>query len=707
VASTATQRELDRGLEAHRAGRLADAEKLYRKVLREAPQQHEALHLLGLVRHQLGQPEEAERLIRAALRVRPEATVYYENLSAIQRSRGSLTDAVETCSTGLRHGASARLVSDLIDALLGLGRFQEGLQVIDRLPPIERASEVRLADRATCLLRLGRLTEATASAEQAVALNRDSGNALAVLADLATLRGDHRHAAQFWQDACQAHPQWQAAAVNRGMSLLRAGDTEAALRFLASLTLPADPLVAAALLNARAAAYRKLNRRDIAEPLLRQALVLSPSNAEYLGNYSDLRRQAHPAHALLLARRGAMLDPSNAGVLNNWGLALAELDRLEEARVMYHRAIALQPAHGEMLNNLCDPLRWFKELDLASRFYRRAVAAEPGLAVARYGQGTYLLSLGELAPGWEGYSWRIKGGDMVIRRPFDLPFWEGQELKGRLLVWGEQGFGDEIIYGSMLPDLARSGLPAIVECDARLVDVFTRSIPGLPFVARTTPPGARLTHSDIVVQAPMGDLALLFRTRIADFPSSPRYLIPRGELVEQWRRRLAALGPGPKIGFAWRSSRVDALSRRFHPPVLQWAPVLTQAGATFVSLQYGQAAPDLAVLREKAGIDVHSFADLDLFNDIEDVLALSAALDLVVATGTTAFTLPAAAGTPVWLAVPESDYFMFGTDRYPWFPSIKVYAHPYQVPWPATIKRIADDLAGWLRERPATAPGSS
>jgi Flp pilus assembly protein TadD len=673
VARIATQRELDKGLEAHRGGRLAEAEKLYRKVLRAAPQHHEALHLLGLLRHQQGDPGEAERLIRMAIRNQPDATVYYENLVAIQRGRGGQADAVETCRNGLLQGPSVRLASELMEALLALGR----------------------------------VAEAEAAATQVLTLDRDNGNALAVLAELATSRGEHRHAAQLWQQASQAHPQWQAAAINLGMSLLRAGDADAALRTLTGLGLPADPGVAGALLNARAAAHRKLSQPAPAEALLRQALALAPGSAEFLSNLSDLRRRGDPTHALLLARLATAAEPGNGGAYNNQGLALTELDRLDEARAMYSRAVALEPANAETLNNLCDPLRWLGELDVAGRVYARALAIHPDLPAARYSHGTYQLLRGQLEPGWANYAWRIADATITVRRPFDLPFWDGKPLDGRLLVWGEQGFGDEVIFGSMLPDLARSGIPAIVECDPRLVSIWSRSFPGLDFAARATPPDPRLSAADVVAQVPLGDLARSFRTRIGDFPTAGGCLIPRQDLLEHWRRRLEALGPGPKIGFAWRSRTVNAVSRRFHPPLEQWRPMLGVASATFVCLQYGDVAAELAHMREATGATVHSFAELDLFNDIEGALALSAALDLAISTGTTAFTLPAAAGVPVWIATPASDWFRFGTDRYPWFPSVTLYAHPYRAPWSATISRIADDLTARLAAAAATERGSS
>jgi hypothetical protein len=203
----------------------------------------------------------------------------------------------------------------------------------------------------------------------------------------------------------------------------------------------------------------------------------------------------------------------------------------------------------------------------------------------------------------------------------------------------------------------------------------------------------------------MGSLARWYRTRIEDFPERP-FLRPRPDLLDYWRRRLAELDDRPKVGFAWRSRRTDGLARRVHPPVLEWAPVLSQREATFISLQYGEADDDLAAVRAELGTTVHKFPDIDLMNDLEGVLALSAALDITVASATSAYTFAGATGTPVFLAVPEFNTWWFGTRRYPWLSSVRAYPHRYAHPWSTTIDRIAEDFALALRNRRAAHRGS-
>lgn len=695
----ALQQRFDAAIARHQAGDLDTAAAAYRGLLAEAPQMSEMLHGLGLLHHQLGRVAEAERLIARAVGLRPDIAIYQENLAALQKARGAQTIAIATCRAALNHVSSTRLFAILLDALIESGAFAQALAVLDDMARSEPVAGDRLADRAHCLLRLGQAEEALAAAMRAVGFDPTNGNALSVLAEQATLSGDHRRAVASWARALHAHPGWTTARVNLGLSLLQADDAAGALRFLAPVPLSIEDGLAATVLNGRAAAHRQLKQVDLALASLRAALSILPSSGEYLSNLSELLRKDTPEQAVLLAARAVAVEPLYVNALNNLGLALEETDRERDALAHFRRVIALAPSYADAQNNSAGPLRAFGFFKEAGQAYRRMLAITPDVAAGVYGLGTTQLVMGNLADGWRNFERRLGEGGAVKARPFGMPFWNGEPLDGRLLVWAEQGLGDEIVFGTMLADLARRNIRAIVECDSRMIDVFARSHPGLEFVARTQPPDPRLSAPDVRAQVAMGSLARWTRRQISDFSGSVASLVPRPDLVQKWRRRLAELPPGPKIGFAWRSQRMDAVARREHPPILDWGPVLAQRRATYVSLQYGETEPDLQRLEAAFGVKVHRLSDLDLWDDLDGILAVSAALDLVLASPTTAFCLPAAAGTPVWLIVPENTYLLLGSDGYPWFPSVRTYVHHMTQPRSTTMGHIARDLSEWLAER--------
>src|SRR5262249_38669882 len=96
---------------------------------------------------------------------------------------------------------------------------------------------------------------------------------------------------------------------------------------------------------------------------------------------------------------------------------------------------------------------------------------------ARVRYGLAALALGRFAEGWTAYESRFyTEEDRVVRRPEPPPYWQGQDLKGKsILIWCEQGLGDEIIYASMIPDIVARGARCLIACSQRMVPIFKRS----------------------------------------------------------------------------------------------------------------------------------------------------------------------------------------------------------------------------------------
>lgn len=692
--SNAILRKLSLAVEHHRAGRLKDAADGYGQVLRKVPRHGDALHLLGLVRYQQGDAAEAERLITEAIRVQPTQGAYYENLSAVQRSRGDLAAIVETARRGLQKVKSPVLEDALLGGLIGASRFAESLEVLDALDARSAPTDARLADRALCLFRLGKLDRAAAVASDVLTHSPANLNALSVAADIATAQGRHAAAVELWSKALSFNPTWTAARINRALSQLNSGRAIEALDGLLDLDLPGEPELALTKLNVQSAAARAQKDGSLAARFLRQAVALAPGDDRSWMNLSEVVRPFSAPDSADFSRRALALNPGHVGAHINHAIALVELDRLEAALGAFRRALAISPADAALMNNMTGPHRWNGDFARAIALYRRALAVDPAFAPARHGLGTAHLIAGTFEEGWRAYEGRISGDPEFHIRPFTTPRWGREALDGSLLVWGEQGLGDEVFFAALLPDVMRVVKSVVVECDPRLVGIFARSFPPATVVGRTDPPAPVLTEKRIVAQIPAGSLAGYFRSRTEDFGDARAFLIPRPDLVQRWRERVADLGSGHKVGFAWRTSRGGTEARRYHPALREWMPVLTRSDAVFISLQYGAVDDDIRIAAGEYGVALHRFTDFDLRDDLENLLALSSVLDLSICTLTTPFNFPAAAGTPTWVLAPKNDMFLLGGGReHLWYRSVRLYLRAAGEPWCRPIGEIADDLA--------------
>jgi hypothetical protein len=308
----------------------------------------------------------------------------------------------------------------------------------------------------------------------------------------------------------------------------------------------------------------------------------------------------------------------------------------------------------------------------------------------RWGLTTLLLVHGRFAEGWPEFEWRWRTENRYLRRCFTQPWWQGEPLTDRhLLVWGEQGIGDEVLFTSLVPDLIRRAGRLTLECAPRLVPLLARSFPGMTVIARNDPPDARAFEADI--QSPLASTACRLRQQFEYFPVQERYLHADSAQVSQLRARYRALGQGPIIGLSWRSgnAKVGAL-RSIALSAL--APALLSRNAVYVSLQYGDPCPEIADFVARFGVPVHFDREINSFESLDDFAAQVAAMDLVISIDNATVHFAGALGRPVWVLLPAGRalywYWFLGRNTSPWYPSARLFRQNKAGDWSNVIAEL-------------------
>ncbi len=695
---------LAKAVRLHQSGQLDEAERHYRRHLKEHRKDAEAFYLLGALRLQKGDAQEGMAQLRRAIVLLPSVPHFLETLASGGEALGLFEAALAHVTHARAIGASPGSLLQRARLLFQLRRYGEAHGAFEAAARSGVGGPAVGLDVALCLRQLGRWTEAEAVYRSLMVTADTVVEALVGLADTAEDSGRPGDAVGTLRRAVAVMPGNLGARLKQAGALFRLGGAIPAVGVASSVlaVLPkgpeADPLRIATL-SLLGAAYRELGRHKEAVGATRRFLALAPGDPDGWANVADVAgKLSGPETGVVFAGRALVLMPGHVGGLVNRALALVDLERESEALSCLRRALALVPGNPSTWSDLDGPLRARGDWSALDTALRRAVAIDPGLATAWYMMATAALTLGDLGRGWPLYRWRFTSPKIQQRRPFDLPWWDGKPLAGRLLAWGEQGVGDEMLHAGLFSDLVERGVKAIIECDRRLVPIFERSFPELAFVARRDPPDAQLLAPDIAAQIPLGDLPALFRPDLASFDRRPDFLIPDAERLAACRDWLSTLGPGPKVGIAWRSSRKDPSSRRLHTELGEWGPILAVAGAHFVNLQYGDCQDEIADAESRFGAAIHRCPGLDLFSDLEGVLALSSGLDLTISTITTAHVLGAASGTPTWLLLSRLDYYALGQDRHPWLPSTRGFVREVGSDWSAPISAAAGMLEGWVAE---------
>ena len=224
-----------------------------------------------------------------------------------------------------------------------------------------------------------------------------------------------------------------------------------------------------------------------------------------------------------------------------------------------------------------------------------------------------------------------------------------KSLKGKkILIWCEQGVGDTINWSSCLSHVASKAEHCILECHEKLVPLLARSFPNVEVKPENRSSDPQRVDFDF--HLPMGSLYKHFISEVFENTKTDAFLIPDPVRVKFWRKRLRSLGNGPYIGVSWKSANMSPLRLPNYAPLSEWSPIFKLTDVTFVNLQYVDFFDDLTAVQNDLGVTIHNFDNLDHYDDITDVAALCAALDMVVSTKITVPLISAGVGTLTKLA---------------------------------------------------------
>ncbi len=451
------------------------------------------------------------------------------------------------------------------------------------------------------------------------------------------------------------------------------------------------------------AAYRDNREPAKAIQAQKKALALQPKFPAALVNLGHAQRDlGHVQEAIASYRACLSADPANVAAHLSLGDSLKTEGRFEEAAEAYDTAMTYDPLNLDALRNIAGILQRFGWFHSSLALLARAAEAAPRNADLRRDYAVELLRLGRLAEGWAEFEHRFEAqAQRILRRPSPPAYWTGEDLASKnILVWTEQGVGDEILYASIFPDVIARARQCVIACSPRMMPIFRRSFPAATITASTA--GDSTLTPDFQIAA--GSLGRYLRPDFESFPQHAGYLKADAEQVRKFRERYRTLAGDRRIvGIAWRSPAAEEGPRK-SIDMAALAPILQTPGIMFVCLQYGDCGEDLATARRQHGIEIVHDVEVDALTDIDTYFAQVAAMDLVVSTSNTAAHVAGAQGLPLWLILPNRRgllwYWFLARGDSPWYRSAKLFrdtdadlSRPW---WEGVVARVADDLRRWL-----------
>lgn len=393
-----------------------------------------------------------------------------------------------------------------------------------------------------------------------------------------------------------------------------------------------------------------------------------------------------PAETADVIRAGfALLHAGDdAGALLQFNAAHERADPAEDHALLYEGAATALANMGQ--------------LRAALEMLAAGIARHPGHASLQYVRSLILLGDGNFRDGWMDYERRLMGQQSAyLERGMKFPRWTGEPLNGKkLLVWSEQGYGDEIMFASVLPDLIEEGARITLVCSPDTRALFERSFPAVDVFGAPLgfcPEG--LAGKTFDYESPLATLATYRRGAASDFPALP-YLKPNYAGVQTLRRALAGKTARRVIGLSWRGGVAITRKNTRSFTLEQLAPLLAVPNTFFISLQHGITPEERASMR--AGVFEHW---PECFVNLDYTATLAGACDLVVSVCNTNVHLRGAMGLRVLCLAPFAPGvagWRYGREgsRMPWYDSVRIFRQPKYGDWSSVIARVATLIAAGI-----------
>jgi len=569
-------------------------------------------------------------------------------------------------------------------------------------------------------------------------------DAMQLLAALLSQRGQYTESVQLLREAIRQAPGHAHLHNNLGMALYRLEKPEeAVLEFSKALQIRPDFAKAH---NNLGVALMKLGRLDKAVTACRQAIRLQGDFKEAYNNLGlALKKKGDLGNAMASYEKAVNLDPEYAEALSNLGMVLVAQGRFKEAvrnlqkavrlvpdsaefrdnlGVLFNRqgrfeeavsvsekAIAMRPSRVEAHNNLGTALMELGRFSDANTAFEKAIAIDPECAEAHHNRSLVLLLRAQFEQGWDEYEWRWRhAGFSTPLRPFPQQWWNGSvEGVAKLLVWAEQGVGDEVQFSGLIRHILSRGIHVVVECDRRLVPLLRRSFPGAIVVERSDPPASLLKDPSITHQIPMVSIPRVLGLSPNSMCFQNPFMVPDEKQRDRFRSEYKVVatlcgcpgqahGPAPTlVGISFRSGNSQEGSKR-SVGLEHWGPILKVGGARFVNLQYGECSRQLQAAYERFGVEVLKDERIDPLRDLESFAAQVASMDLVISVDNSTVHFAGALGVKVWTMLPTTPDWRWGLegDRTRWYPTMRLFRQAERGEWKPVISRVAKELTSLI-----------
>jgi len=543
----------------------------------------------------------------------------------------------------------------------------------------------------TILCGLGKFKEAELATRKAIELKPDFSDAYSNLGKTLIELGKLKEAELYTCKAIQMNPNLAETHYNFGKILNALSKSEEA-EISTRKAIEIKPDFAEAH-NNLGNILRDIGKTQEAELSIIKAIKINPNFAEAHSNLGTILKDLGKLREAEESQRKAInLSPNFAIAHLNLGSILKELDKLEEAEISTRKAIKINANLAEAHSNLGLILSGLGKLIEAEKSARKAIEIEPNIIETNYNLSLILLKAKKFREGWNQFEWRNKkkGVNNIIINKLEVskPEWD-KEAKGRVLLLGEQGIGDQILFASLINDLFNEVEQLIIQPDKRLIPIFKRSFDDRIIYSNQN----YLLEGKYDFYISIGSLPKFFRNDTESFKRRQnKYLKVDANKTKILRNKYKTSNSKKIVGISWKS--VSKINTHKSISLEELILGIYSSNICFINLQYGETKDEINNLKRKYNIDILDIDEVDTYNNIDDLSALINCCDDIVSIDNVTAILAGAIGSKCHLLLPYNSHWYWSineTSSY-WLPSLMLYKQNEFKSWKKPLKAINEIL---------------
>jgi len=316
----------------------------------------------------------------------------------------------------------------------------------------------------------------------------------------------------------------------------------------------------------------------------------------------------------------------------------------------------------------------------------KSIKLNPHYKVAHFNYSLYLLYHQNFTKGWQYYKFR--NSRIIFQNLFDNEkIWDGKSNSDELIIYNEQGVGDEILFSSIYRDIEGFKEKIIVKCDKRLINLFTRSFPNFVFVEKNYKIAKKSSQKHILA----GDLGSFFRKNINDF-NNKKWIIVDSKLANKYNKVFT--NKKIRIGVAWLSSNSKSDISIRSLKLQDIVNIFPEHIFELIDIQYGETQKERTDLKESNQRKLIHFDYLNYKNDLDDLAAIIVNCDLIVSVGSFTASFAGSLGKEVYVILPSGSHWVWSSieNNSLWFPKVKIFKQEKFGNWPDVYENISKHL---------------